>query len=359
MKKWFIGISVFFTGFFSWHTLLFADASLSSPLWGKGRIELRQTAAFFEKGSTELSGIAFSERGGFFIVADDLEDHFIYYINPAQFKKNLGEIVTTKNLELRKQIDLTKLKGFKTYEQQMLGQEVIPKKDRRLDLEGIATCGDKDIYLANERVRQVLHVSQENSLELLPVDFDSLPGAGDWFYAGGSNAGFEGIAIDCQKRLLYLAKERDPRKLIVVDLATNKAKLLPDPPVSDRAGQKVIDVFSGNGLMDIGPDIADLFFANGKLYLLERNTHEILKIDATTGAAEARVSYLRSEQGLYETGEPFGSAEILLLTPDTIIVGFDNNRAPLSLKAQKLYEFKSSPSANHGALFYFERPKGF
>ncbi len=117
----------------------------------------------------------------------------------------------------------------------------------------------------------------------------------------------------------------------------------------------MINPFGGDGLFNIGPDIADLFFLNGFLYVLERNTFEISKIDPSSFKVLARVSYYETEMPLYNSGEPFGLAEALYLTKNEIVIGFDNNATPLSAWSQLKYKV----IGNYGSIIYFKRPKGF
>jgi hypothetical protein len=247
-------------------------------------------------------------------------------------------------------LDLKKLTGYSEYEESLANVKIVKKKHRRFDLEGIASCGDK-IYLANERVREVLVVSNRKSIAKLPIDFSAHPKLNE----GKANAGLEGVAVDCKKQILYVMKERDPRLLFKIDLKTNKIVKSGDFAGSNRQGQKVIDPFSGEGLMEIGPDTADLFFTDGFLYALERNTFEVTKINPDTFAVISRVSYFGTERLLYETPEPFGLAEALYITNTHILIAFDNNHFPLSRATEKKY----GVTGTQGALIYFERPKGF
>jgi uncharacterized protein YjiK len=281
-------------------------------------------------------------------VSDGGGDHYLY-----ELKLGKGRKFNTK-----KGVDLTKLDGTRTYLEALSRLALVKPDDRRLDLEGLAVCGDA-VYVVNERVRQVLVVDlAARKLEMAPIDF----GAGDpegaaRLFQGGGNAGFEGVAADCAGKVLYVAKEREPRYIVKVDLATWKVLGSFDLAPSDRDGQKVINPFTGDGLMALNPDFADLAFDGGFLYVLERNTAEIAKVDPASGQVVARVSYYKTERAplLYETGEPFGVAEALLLDKDRIWIGFDNNGQPVGGKTAKAYDVKGHPPA----LAAFKRPAGF
>jgi hypothetical protein len=325
-----------------------------------GRVELTLERAVFVEGKYEISGAAAAGKDGddLLLVSDEAEDHYVYKTSGRSARQRMV---------LAPLFDLRKLDGFAAYEKRLQGHTELKAKDRRLDLEGLAVCGPEAagvpeaVYLANERAREVLKITGGKRLEVVDAAFAALPGAAARLAAGGANAGIEGIAVDCAGQRLFIAKERQERALWRVDLRTGKVEALPTPPPSERGGQKVIDPETGHGLFDVGADIADLYFdqqadgGRGALYALERNTYEILKLDPANGAPLARVSYFKTEQGLYETGEPFGQAEALVLTPKRIIVGLDNNGTPLTKKAKRAYDVKGDP----GAVFYFRRPDGF
>jgi hypothetical protein len=98
-----------------------------------------------------------------------------------------------------------------------------------------------------------------------------------------------------------------------------------------------------------------LTFSNGYLYAIERVSSHIIKVDPSTLDALERVSYRFAEAGLYATDEPYGMAEGIVLTPDHIILGFDNNGVALSESAQARFGVEGNPPA----IIYFRRPAGF
>lgn len=297
------------------------------------RPELELLQVSFERGSHELSGAAL------------LGDKLVFVSDEPTDKYLLETAYTTlftdtnasggARFSLKRGLDLSQLPGF---------------DQRRIDLEGLAYCPDR-LYIANEGPREVLQLDlRARKLSQLALNFDR-----EALSAGGINAGIEGIAVDCQEQLLFVAKERDPRMLLVFSLKDGQLLRQGNPPASDRDGQKVINPMTGNGLLSIGPDFADLVFDQGYLYALERNTYEIVKVDPKSFAALARVSYLQHEKSLYDTGEPFGTAEVLLMTAQEILIAFDNNGSPLSSVALQKYGI----SGPHGAVMRFKRPQGF
>jgi hypothetical protein len=315
-------------------------AFYSNAVFGQERPELELSKLLIGTTESEISGMYVDGNGKVTVVADGSEDNYLYRLIPKGLR-----------FHLKKDLNFDKLKGADDYKTSLKEVTEVPPNDLRYDIEGITVCGSTH-YLINERVRHVLAIEDGKLLKKLPIDFFS-----DYsdLFKGGSNAGFEGIAADCEGKVLYIAKERDPRVIFKVDMNTWKVLGVKDFTTSDRTGQKVINFMTGIGLMDIGPDIADLFFQSGYLYALERNTFEIAKIDPRDFSVVARVSYYRSEKDLYQTGEPFGIAESLSITKDDIWVGIDNNKAPLSAVAQKQHQVHG----NFPSFMVFKRPAGF
>lgn len=294
-----------------------------------------------KKDGKEMSGIAMLGKE-MIVVADEAEDHYLYKI---ERKKKDGRF------KLVPMLDLRRLEGWSAVLEKMKETLGVPEKHRRLDLEGIAACPGV-LYLANERTRQVLVVEELKRIKVAPIDF--LAGFPELF-AGEANAGFEGIAADCAGDVLYVAKEREPRKILKVDVKTWKLLEAFDVPPSDRAGQKVINPFTGDGLFDIGPDYADLYFDKGFLYALERNTFEVTKIDPAKKEVIARLSYYKTEKPLYESHEPFGLAENLWLNSGELWIGLDNNGTPTTRKAAKELKYEGEG----GVFLIYKRPEGF
>jgi hypothetical protein len=326
-----------------WSVLAAGPAAAAAP---PVRPELERLRFMTAHTKQELSGLSMGPTG-LWGVADDKADHFVFAVD-------LGK--KGKRYKLEATIDLTKLAGFDGVSTAIAAETRVGEKDRRLDLEGIARCGD-ELYLVNERVRQVMVVDlKAKSIAKAPIDFSAYPD----LFAGEANAGFEGVAADCATRTIYLAKERDPRRLLTVERATWTLVGDHDVAPSDRGGQKVINPFNGGqGLLTIGADFADLTFDGGFLYALERGTYEIAKIDPKTYQVVARVSYFLSEHGAYETGEPFAIAEALAMTKDEIYVGLDNNGTSVAPAAGKALGIKPGEGDRVGAIMVFKRPAGF
>jgi hypothetical protein len=321
--------------------ILIAVASASFLSAAPARPELEIKTRYFASAGIrqQVSGIDVHSNQ-WTVIADDKEDRFLYRVDTGK----------SGFYKLDRSINFDNLWGFKAYMDDLATEHRVSAEDRRFDLEGIARCAN-DTYLINERVRHVLLIKDRKSINRAPIDFSGVSS----LWEGGSNAGFEGIAADCDNQILYVGKERSPRLIIKIDMKTWKIVDSFDFSPSDRVPQHVINTFTGEGLLTINADISDLTFQDGYLYVLERSGYEIAKLDPKTRTVLARVSFLMSEKSLYETGEPYGVAEGLALTPTEIIVAFDNNGTPLS----GITRDKLKVSGNGSAIFTFKRPDGF
>lgn len=295
--------------------------------------KLKFQKVLFNRDDTEISGLALKDNELLF-VGDKLSDRRIYKVrfeNDRFFSKDY--------------IDISKLDGHGKYFAEALlfkhGGRVIKSP---FDLEGISYCGN-DFYLANEQTRHILKVNNEK-IENLKIEFSEIfKKFGTPLKDISTNAGFEGLTVDCKNKILYIAQERQPRAIIVVDLKT-----LTTLDIFDTPGVKVGKV---------SPDYADLFFQNGYLYALERNFHRILKIDPSTKKVIANYSYGHTNsvhlKNIYDTNEPYGLAEGLTMSDELIYIGVDNNKNKMSATAQE----KFGISGNFSSIMIYKRPKGF
>ena len=145
--------------------------------------------------------------------------------------------------------------------------------------------------------------------------------------------------MDCKNNVLYLAKERQPRFIIVYELEN----------------EQVTDIIS---FPDQEGDISDLKIENGFLYILERNANYVTKMDLSTQQIVSRMSYKNTcshQDGKLYDNSKYGMGEALLLTPEEIWIGLDNNGLPFSDHAQNTYGL----SGTQPVLIRFKRPKGF
>lgn len=295
-----------------------------------GNLELNKI--YLSSFPLELSGFV-KWKGQLYAISDNSWDTWLYKVD---FEKSQATIT--------KSYDLEKLEGYWPY---LLKSKFWKQGGRWFkaswDLEGAAACGDT-LYLINEQVRNVIKVSDQK-LERIDFDFEPIfKKFGKPLAQISANAGFEGIAVDCENHIAYIAQERDPRGIIVADLKTTK----------------VTNIFKTPPMGTENPDYADLFFDNGFLYALERNARRIIKIAPKTGALVAQASYenllpdFKTAQ-LYDTGEVFGLGEALFLDEKYIIIGNDNNVKPFSQKAKERFGF----SGNNSTVLRFIRPEGF
>jgi len=280
-----------------------------------------------KKDKLEISGLTIKDDRLLY-VSDNEENTFIYEVD------NQG----TKEF-----IDLKKLEGSDLYFQSI--QKYKKKTKVLIDFEGITHCEDK-FYLANERLREVLLVTKKEIRKLdIRLDNDK------YISMGFNNKGFEGIAVDCENNHLYLAKERAPRRIFKIDLKTFNLIESFDLPHSDRQNQTVVNFFTLTGLMKVSPDFAGLSFHKGHLYVLERNTYEVSKIDPISKKVINRYSFIKDARQ-FQSIEPFGVAEALFVEDDFIWIGFDNN---WSYRTQSAVEKYKVPYNRQGIVLKFKK----
>ncbi len=252
----------------------------------------------------DLSGIAVS-RGRVYVVADKEFNPYLYEIKIGNRHWN---IVDSVRLPLQGE----------------------------LGLEAIDVCGDL-FYLADEDNTVVYTSDIKANLQKVPVHFGQ---AGIDPATWKDNAGLEGLAVDCRKGLLYLAKEREPRFIMKVDLKSGRILEQFNIPETESN------------------DIADMKFEGGFLYLIERNGNMITKLNPDTKKVIAKLSFKQSvneqEGYMYEPAR-FGMAEALLLTKDEIWIGIDNNYLKASEKGMQVYGLEG----RNPVIIRFKRPKGF
>jgi hypothetical protein len=315
MKKLILLLAIFITSSsYAHRNLVYQDISFS-----RDNIEL---SSLFKKGDELL------------FVGDKLSNRAIY------------KVISEKGRFYNKEIvNLSKLKGHNSY----FAKALLLKHAGKIihspfDLEGITSCGNT-FYLANEQVRHILKIDQ-GKLEKLNINFfPPFKKQGYPLAKIARNAGFEGIAIDCKSQTLFIAQERSPRGIIVYDLKNKKIK------------ESIL--FDNKETKWGSSDFADLHYANGFLYLLERNEHFISKYDLNKKEIVETVSYGKVKnihlRELYDSGERFGLAEGLTITNDQIIIGIDNNKSKISKKGEKSFGLKGKFSS----IIYYKRPKGF
>ena len=205
--------------------------------------------------------------------------------------------------------------------------------DHASDIEAIDYCPNQGIFFSDEEFNTVYLL--ENGASKIIFSKERLDPDQNW----GTNKGLEGLAVDCENQILYLAKERQPRFVISFDLKLNSIK-------------EIIYLEEPTG------DISDLKIENGFLYILERKENLIAKMDLNTKSIVSKVSYKDTcsrPEGKFYDGTDFGLAEALMLTPDEIWIGLDNNGLFFSDYAQKTFAL----TGNQPVILKFQRPEGF
>ncbi len=189
-------------------------------------------------------------------------------------------------------------------------QNTIYSVEKGKDLEGICNCGE-EIYFINERPDNNAYEFANKSVKALTRKSMFLP---DNNTAWG-NAGLEGIAINCNDNILYLAKERDMPALFKFE--NGKISTLETNFSSDT-------------------DISDLVFFNNFLYILERKKHAITKLD-DNGKFIISFSFrhitMKEDKQMYNGKQEHGSAEALMFIGKKIYIGMD----PLGNKIQEWF----------------------
>jgi len=249
----------------------------------------------------DLSGIV-ATNGKYYIIADKEQNRFIYEIG---FSDNKWYIIDNIPLYI----------------------------EEPLDLEAIDYC-NSSFYMANEKNGKIYFKPNPGKATTLEIDFeDEKP----WEW---KNAGWEGLASDCENNILYLIKERQPRKIFKVNLLNNKIEDTFNIPETESN------------------DFADAKFENGFLYLLERNGNFVSKVNPDSHEVIQKVSYRQTcsnKEGKLFAPSKFGMAESLLLTKEEIWIGLDNNGLEVSDYAEKKYGIKG----NRPVILKFQRPEGF
>jgi len=216
--------------------------------------------------------------------------------------------------------------------------ELCPKN--KIDFEGIDYFNHY-FYMVEEWENDVFKIDiTDCKLEKIEINWDKLNVKDDdW-----GNKGLEGLAIDSKNGILYIAKERQPRRIFKINLKTNDIS------------EPFIDVLN---VQKEGYDISDMKYENGFLYILERGRGLVTKINPITKEKKS-VSFnhivFKNGQRIYKNKHPeYGMAEALLLTKNQIWIGLDNNGDFVSDYGKSL----GLKNNNKPVIIIFERPEGF
>ena len=209
--------------------------------------------------------------------------------------------------------------------------------DGKADFEAIDWL-DSCFYVADERASKVVKVVVKKDtvtsavLELLwDVDVSS------W-----GNAGIEGLAVDKNENMIYIAKERDPARLFRISIKENLVtEFLLEMDISDE-------------------DISDMKIQDGFLYLLNRAKYRVLKFSLDTRKHLATFDYsgvLHAQNQKFYQVARYPMAEALLIDDKEIWIGLDNNGR--SFNDENSYVRQSGLEGSNPVLIRFKRPEQF
>lgn len=217
----------------------------------------------------------------------------------------------------------------------------------RSELEGVFSS-THGLFLVNESSQRVYRYDfdgQDAVRQPLSVRFPNQLRSNSW-----GNAGLEGVAYDVVSNHLYLAKERDPPLIIVYRLS-----------LTDGSSQlvKQFGIPSPDSTSD-GQSFSDLYFEDGFLYVLERKSYSVAKINPDSEQVVDRVYFreLRDASGaLYEKDYGYGLAEALFMTSTELLIGLDNNGKPVNPMNHWVQRF--GLQGREPAIVRLARPAGF
>jgi len=208
-----------------------------------------------------------------------------------------------------------------------------------IDIEGIDMDAHNFILIEETGTRIILINKTTGKKTFLPVSWQkSGADLNEW---GPKNKGLEGLAVDSTNGIIYFMKEREPRRIYAYHCERDSF------------------FFPFDGIIDPkieNNDISDAKFENNCLYLLERASQTVKKINLTTLESQS-VSFKKWEtvngQLIYES--EYHMAEALTLTPTEIWIGFDNNNDEVTKAGLQ----NGLREGNQSVIFVFKRPEGF
>lgn len=209
--------------------------------------------------------------------------------------------------------------------------------DGKPDFEAVDRL-DSCFYVADERASKVVKVVVEKD----KVTSAELGLVWDTDVSGWGNAGIEGLAVDNDENMIYIAKERDPARLFRVSIKENIVKeFFLEIDISDE-------------------DISDMKIENGFLYLLNRAKYRVLKFSLNTRKHLATFDYsgvLHAQNQKFYKGARYPMAEALLIDDKEIWIGLDNNGRTYNDKNP--YVRDTGLEGNDPVLIRFIRPEQF
>jgi uncharacterized protein YjiK len=252
-------------------------------------------------GRFDASGLVFTKKGGLLVVADHV---------PAIFKLNFGG----QRVEAAQWAGLNRPEGAG------------PSKG---DVEGIAIDDAGRFLICEESGRSILRYDPvSRTTDLLPIAWGSLAK----LFSSDANSSLEGIAYGAGK--IYVANERDPALIVVLDLNGNILDHFAVKPQNQPA---------------LFLHYSDLVWFEGSLFVLLRHQRLIIEVNPATKALVAEFDYREAEDALrYERKYPTGIMEGLAVTAKDFWLVTDNNG----------YGRKTAPEDKRPSLLRCPRPSG-
>lgn len=270
--------------------------------------------------SIHLSGMAVFD-GGFYIVGDKPHDPYLYAV---QQSKSAWLVNDQASVSLEQPASFEGMAHFN-------GQFILINED------------PAGVYLAT------LTATRYES-QLIDIDYAGILNPQDIAAAGQKNRGFEGVAIDVENNILFLALERQPATLLKVKLNES------------RTGGRLLSILSDwdSGDLDVPFSISDLYFDQGYLYSLERANYQLSKIDPDQMRVVAKLDFSFVKDAglsLYKGEEKYGTAESLIVRENQIYIGTDNNESYVDTDNRWVQQF--GLQGNQPSIIELARPQGF
>ncbi|HDP80331.1 MAG TPA: hypothetical protein ENN21_05760, partial [Spirochaetes bacterium] len=203
----------------------------------------------------EPSGIVFHENR-LLCVSDNADDGRLYELKAGDLNCSAVTFLTFR------QEDLLKL-----------------EKRFRLDLEGLAFM-EGYFYAVDERDRFIYRIGPYGRVWQVKHDIKDYNLKNKIIYSRDENAGFEGIAADPVRRMLYIANEREPALIYRLRLTANELEAVTENHTS-------MNDLSGGG----PADISDLYWERDRLYCVHRKGNRIIRLDPFNGAITGSLDY--------------------------------------------------------------------
>ncbi|MFV1968714.1 MAG: SdiA-regulated domain-containing protein [Pirellulaceae bacterium] len=193
--------------------------------------------------------------------------------------------------------------------------------------EGIVHLGGNQFAILEEARREISLVTitatttgiNKNSIpsaDIIPLDHNLLiPGGAN----GGPNDGPEGIAYDAGNNKYYIAKEKNPSRLFVVNPAAT-------PVTIDEI--QVPGITPELGGAPVVADISDIFFADGDLFVLSDQSQKVIRVDLATNTVI----------GPELTGLPQRKFEGIAFTPDSFEMFLVSDEDPPQVQGRRFMQ---------------------